>query len=95
MDAQEHEGWTPFSQNNFENVAQLLVSRQADLNLREAQGKTPLHVAAYFGHVTLVKLLTGQGAEVDAQQRNLRTPLHLAVEQSESHPTPVEEWGSP
>uniref|UniRef100_A0A2R8ZUZ0 Ankyrin repeat and kinase domain containing 1 n=1 Tax=Pan paniscus TaxID=9597 RepID=A0A2R8ZUZ0_PANPA len=45
-----------------------------------AHGQDPLHVAAYFGHVSLVKLLTSQGAELDAQQRNLRTPLHLAVE---------------
>ena len=60
------------AQNNPENVAWLLVSHQADPNLREAEGKTPLHVATYFGHISLVKLPTAQGAELDAQQRNLR-----------------------
>lgn len=78
-DAQEHESWTPLrlaTQNNLENVAQLLVSRQADLNLQEAEGKAPLRVAAYFfGHVSLVQLLTGRGTELDPQQR------HLAAEQ--------------
>lgn len=83
-DAQEHEGWTLLylaTQDNFENMAWLLVSCQADPDLCEVEGKTPLNVAAYFGHVDLVELLTGQGTDLDAQQRNLRTPLHLAVEQ--------------
>lgn len=72
--------------------AQLLVSRQADLSPCEAEGKTPLHVAAYFGHIGLAKLLTGQGAELGARQSNLRTPLHLAVE---SHPVSAKTWGTP
>uniref|UniRef100_M3XXM1 Ankyrin repeat and kinase domain containing 1 n=1 Tax=Mustela putorius furo TaxID=9669 RepID=M3XXM1_MUSPF len=78
-------GWTlPHlaTQNTSENVARLLASRQADPNLREAEGRTPLHVAAYFGHASLVKLPRGQGAEL-AQQRNLRMPLPLAVERGE------------
>lgn len=46
-------------------MARLLASHQADPNLREAEGRTPLHVAAYFGHASLVKLPTGQGAELE------------------------------
>ncbi|MXQ90266.1 hypothetical protein E5288_WYG001989 [Bos mutus] len=77
----------PAFQINPENVARLLVSHQADPNLREAEGKTPLHVATYFGHVSLVKLPTAQGAELDARQRNLRRPLHLAVERGKVRAT--------
>ncbi|XP_030918247.1 ankyrin repeat and protein kinase domain-containing protein 1 [Geospiza fortis] len=68
------------AQNNFENVARVLLSRQADPNAQEVDGKTALHVAAGFGHVGLVKLLASQGADLERKQKNLRTPLHVAVE---------------
>lgn len=64
-------GWAPphlATQNTSENVAQLLAPRRADPNLREAEGRTPLHVATYFGHTSLVKLPTGQGAELEASR---------------------------
>ncbi|NWH95503.1 ANKK1 protein, partial [Aegithalos caudatus] len=87
------DGWTPLhlaAQNNFENVARVLLSRQADPNAQEVDGKTALHVAACFGHVGLVKLLASPGAELERKQKNLRarpdargamdwTPLHLAT----------------
>ncbi|NXE70166.1 ANKK1 protein, partial [Calcarius ornatus] len=79
----ERDGWTPLhlaAQNNFENVARVLLSRQADPNAQEVDGKTALHVAAGFGHVGLVKLLASQGADLERKQKNLRTPLHVAVE---------------
>uniref|UniRef100_A0A8C5TG94 Ankyrin repeat and kinase domain containing 1 n=1 Tax=Malurus cyaneus samueli TaxID=2593467 RepID=A0A8C5TG94_9PASS len=82
-DARERDGWTPLhlaAQNDFENVARVLLSRQADPNAQEADGKTALHVAACFGHVGLVKLLASQGADLERKQKNLRTPLHVAVE---------------
>jgi ankyrin repeat protein len=46
-------------------------------------GFTPLHLAAYFGHVDAAALLLERGAEVDARSKNpqLRslTPLHSAA----------------
>ena len=40
---------------------------------------TPLHRAAWGGHLSVVTLLAGAGATVNAVQRDGQTPLHLAV----------------
>ena len=42
--------------------------------------KSPLHVAAKHGHLTLVELLVLYGAVIDTRDGNLRTPLHRWVE---------------
>eukprot|EP00111_Clytia_hemisphaerica_P009505 TCONS_00027873-protein len=61
-------------------VASLLLSRSADLiSLTDANGRSPLHIAASSGHVKLVQLLLGQGALVDDEDKNNWTPLHHAA----------------
>lgn len=47
-------------------------------NLRDADRKTPLHLAAYNRMSDCVKLLINNGAEVDALTRFQSTPLHYA-----------------
>jgi ankyrin repeat protein len=44
-------------------------------------GWTPLHLAAFFGHVQLAAALVDRGADVDARSTNAmtNTPLHAAV----------------
>jgi len=46
-----------------------------------ADGWTPLHLAAFFGHPRIVELLLGGGADVTARSRNSNgnTPLHAAL----------------
>lgn len=46
-----------------------------------ADGWTPLHLAAYFGHKKLAERLIERGAEVDARSTNAmkNTPLHAAA----------------
>ncbi|XP_025092484.1 oxysterol-binding protein-related protein 1-like isoform X2 [Pomacea canaliculata] len=42
------------------------------------RGWTPLHLAAYFGHINTVKVLLEQGAEVNLVNVSGDTPLHRA-----------------
>ena len=51
---------------------------QANVNLRNAVGHTPLHDAADAGKVTILQRLIDAGADVDARNDNGSTPLHLA-----------------
>src|SRR5215831_11079653 len=50
----------------------------ADINDYSADGWTPLHLAAFFGHTKIAELLLAHGAEVAARSRNTsgNTPLH-------------------
>lgn len=43
---------------------------------------TPLHHAAYAGHVEIIELLLEAGAEVDAPALNGGTPLMRAIQSS-------------
>ena len=65
-------------------VAQLLLDRGVNINVRDEQCRTPLHEALiklsnnvedYF--VDAVRFLLGHGADVDAEDNNLSTPLHV------------------
>ena len=51
------------------------------INTYSADGWTPLHLAAYFGHPTITEMLLAQGADVTARSRNSNgnTPLHAAL----------------
>jgi uncharacterized protein len=51
------------------------------INGYSADGWTPLHLAAFFGHAKIVELLIAHGADVLARSRgaNGNTPLHAAL----------------
>ena len=48
------------------------------LDFRNEQHMTPLHVASFNGHLELVEVLVGAGANKDAPLNEGATPLHLA-----------------
>ena len=66
-------------------VAQLLLDHGADINVRDKNGRTPLHGAVedlgdsssdrYF---SAIEFLLGHGADVVARDHNHMTPLHVA-----------------
>ena len=66
------------SQEDGVRVAQLLLEHGGDVNTRRKDGWTPLHVAAYFGNVEIVRLLLDHGAdpEANAEGDMGEKPLH-------------------
>ncbi|MBC8160103.1 MAG: ankyrin repeat domain-containing protein [Roseiflexaceae bacterium] len=61
-------------------IAQLLIDRGADVNVRQQGGFTPLHAAAQNGQVALIELLLDHGADPHATTDAGKTPLDLASE---------------
>jgi hypothetical protein len=60
----------------------LLLAAGAPVNTRNAQGWTPLHVAAAGGDLAVVSLLLTHGAEVNATSNIGTTPLYNAIRRS-------------
>ena len=61
----------------MEQVKQLLSLY--DVNTRDPLGRTPLHFAAWKGHVAITKLLINRGASVEATTNQGTTPLSMAT----------------
>jgi ankyrin repeat protein len=56
-----------------------LIEEGADVNARDEDDFTPLHVAAEYGHTDVAALLIEWGADVNAQDDMGWTPLHKAA----------------
>ncbi|XP_004604884.1 ankyrin repeat domain-containing protein 49 [Sorex araneus] len=64
--------------NRLSTVQRLLSAKAADVNTRDEDEYTPLHRAAYGGHLDVVRELIHQGADVHAVTVDGWTPLHSA-----------------
>ena len=49
------------------------------LNEQDANGNTPLHIAAYLGHESVVKYLVERGANINIKNKNKNTPMLLVL----------------
>uniref|UniRef100_A0A146PRA1 Fem-1 A n=1 Tax=Fundulus heteroclitus TaxID=8078 RepID=A0A146PRA1_FUNHE len=67
-------------------VAALLLECGADVDSRDCENNTPLHVAAHNGCPEIMALLVKAGAHFDATNAQRRTAYELLDEQSSGHP---------
>ncbi|KAF4495762.1 hypothetical protein FAGAP_8092 [Fusarium agapanthi] len=51
-----------------------------DVNLGDPGGCTPLHFAAWYGHMAVMELLLASGAMMDSEDSGGKTPLSYAIE---------------
>jgi hypothetical protein len=61
------------------SVKRLLSIRNINVNVKDVNRATPLHLAAENGHIEIARLLLQNGAEVNAKDRWDRTPLHCSA----------------
>jgi ankyrin repeat protein len=62
------------------SVKRLLSIRNINVNVKEDwDGSTPLHWAAWKGHIEIARLLLQNGAEVNAKSNDGSAPLHWAA----------------
>ena len=66
--------------NGHADVANVLLTRGALVNLQDHLGRTPIHWAALGQHERMLKVLIGQGADVNAADKNDWTAVHICVE---------------
>ncbi|XP_059820611.1 ankyrin repeat domain-containing protein 49 [Hypanus sabinus] len=67
------------SEKNQVSIVCRLLSENPDLvNVKDDDHYTPLHRAAYSGHIEIVRKLIAQGADVHARTIDGWTPLHSA-----------------
>lgn len=64
----------------FPNIVRLLIDASADLNVKDYNEATPLHLAVRADSITTIKLLLRAGADLDAVDENDKTPLHYSIE---------------
>eukprot|EP00927_Polykrikos_kofoidii_P085554 TRINITY_DN9338_c0_g1_i1.p1 TRINITY_DN9338_c0_g1~~TRINITY_DN9338_c0_g1_i1.p1 ORF type:complete len:287 (-),score=65.50 TRINITY_DN9338_c0_g1_i1:419-1279(-) len=60
-------------------VAQQLLAREADVNMKEDSHETPLHVAARTGSMAICDVLLAKGAKLNPQNESGSTPLVVAA----------------
>ena len=60
-------------------AAKQFLANGSNVNARNGQNRTPLHVAAWLGHREIVSLLITKGADVNVQGVAGGTPLDNAI----------------
>jgi ankyrin repeat protein len=63
--------------------AEVIFEAGSEIDLPNDEGRRPLHEAAFFGHIDMVKFFLASGAALDAPVHPFgHTALYLAVQQS-------------
>ena len=60
-------------------IVETLIANSANINLKDSDGRTPLHFAARKGFKKIAALLITKGANVNEKDNRTTTPLHEAA----------------
>ena len=72
-------GQAPFRDVDMEMLARTLVRFGANINERDHEGFTPLHLAAARGDITIVRMLLEMGADYDAKTEEGDSIVYVAA----------------
>ncbi|MGE5293929.1 MAG: ankyrin repeat domain-containing protein, partial [Solirubrobacterales bacterium] len=61
------------------NVVMEFINRGADVNVRDRDGQSPVHEAAWADDGAMAELLLDHGAKINVKDRNGDTPAHVAA----------------
>lgn len=64
---------------NFGETIREVAHLRKEINLKSAEGRTPLFYACLGGHIAMVRLLCNNGADASIPDSKGVTPLHLAI----------------
>ena len=65
--------------NGKTDLAALLLKHGADINAQNKDQNTPLHLAGWYKHKSIIELLVEQGAEIDLKEYRGATPLMMLI----------------
>lgn len=65
--------------SNKKEVVELLIQRGANVNQIDVNGGSALHMAAYFGHENITRLLLSSAASTSLEDRFGLTPIDVAI----------------
>jgi ankyrin repeat protein len=69
------------------DIVQLLLSHNANPNVREGSGETPLHTAAQNGDIRTIRSLLFNGADMSIRSYQGKLPLDIAAEAGHTEAT--------
>ncbi|KAJ2719300.1 hypothetical protein GGI07_005294 [Coemansia sp. Benny D115] len=69
--------WTAASEGDIERVRELLLADKTLANSKDQNGYTPMHAAASWKHIELLKYLIESGGDVNICDSDGDTPLHI------------------
>ncbi len=81
------DGWSPLMAASFfkkTEIVQLLLEKEASVNLQDLYGKTPLMQASAMGAEDIVVMLLAYGADPNIQDKNHRTALNEAYSKKQA-----------
>ncbi|WP_246846809.1 ankyrin repeat domain-containing protein [Leptospira barantonii] len=76
-----HEAVSLFGSEHKYEYAKYFIENGADVNAKNDDGQTPLHLVTYFAEdkKEIMKLLLKHGAKINSKNNQGQTPLHIAA----------------
>jgi len=74
----------------LDQLKSLVENENADVNVVNYSGNSPLHIAAVEGHKNIIAYLLSRGADIRQKNKNKLTPLDLRIQILEATGQPID-----